>query len=156
MSLFLEIIFRSLNLGTCMTKSFLIFITPLLFMSEVHSLDIKANLWEKEICSNGQVCLPRAIGSAQSFSIPEPANNSFSRLNTRLADYSVTFTLTKRTDPVGYYSFQVEIGNEEYPLLAICSRFEGLDTMENAMVGACAAKIPFKNKLIGVSLQLPH
>lgn len=139
-----------------MLKKIFFTLIPILLFNDAHSMEIKANLWEKDICQTGAICLPVALGNPQTFSLPEPDNNSFSRITTRFGDYNVTFTFTKRTDPVGYYSFQVEIGNDEHPTLAVCSRFEGLDTLENAMVGACAGKIPLKNKLIGVSLQLPQ
>ena len=119
-------------------------------------LEIKVALWEKEICEAQQLCLPTALGESKLVTVPEPANNSFSRVMTSFGNYSVIFTFTKRTEPEGYYSFQTEIGDQQNPIIALCSRFEGLDTVENAMVGACAGKIPIKNKLIGVSLQLPR
>lgn len=140
-----------------MSKNIITTIVFLLAWSlPVKAIELKANLWVKDICDASTTCLPQALGQPQRFILPEPQNNSFSRISRRFGDYNVTFTFTKRTEPMAYYSFQVEIGNDEYPLLAVCSRFEGLDTVENAMVGACAGKIPLKNKMIGISLHLPE
>lgn len=166
MSLFLKINFqvypqvglkaKDKKTGVVMTKLLFIVISSLLYCQNCFSLDISATLWEKDICSSEQVCLPKAIGKPLSFIMAEPANNSFSRLKSNFGEYTATFTFTKRTDGSGYYSFQVELNHSQDGVIALCSRYEGLDTLENAMVGACAGKKPNKNKLVGISLHLPQ
>ena len=137
-------------------KLFIALIFSIGLSSHSQALEIKANLWTKDICTGDKLCLPKALGTSQTFDLPEPPNNSFSRITRRFGEYNVTFTFTKRTEPSAYYSFQVELGDDNNPSIAVCSRFEGLDTVENAMVGACAGKIPLKNKMIGISLHLPE
>lgn len=139
-----------------MAKLFFFTLLTVFISLDAYSLEVKASLWTKTICGPDKLCLPQALGEPQQFEIPEPANNSFSRYQTVFEGHTVTFTYTKRTDPNPYYSFQVEIGNQTHKTLALCSRYEALNTVENAMVGACAGKIPNKNKLIGVSMQIPN
>jgi hypothetical protein len=133
-----------------------IFLFTLLIQSiSLHALDIKVNLWERELCDAPQICLPQRITQPKLVTIPEPPMNSFSRVETYLDEHRVLFTLTKREGETPYMSFQTELYDLNGKLMAVCSRFEAISSREDFLVGACAGKKDNENLLLGVSLLIP-
>lgn len=119
------------------------------------AIDIKINLWERELCEAPQVCLPQRITQPKTITIPEPPMNSFSRVESYLEGHRVLFTLTKRDAETPYMSFQTELYDLSGKLMAVCSRFEAIESREDFIVGACAGKKDGENLLLGVSLLIP-
>ncbi|MCR9205938.1 MAG: hypothetical protein NXH75_15250 [Halobacteriovoraceae bacterium] len=117
-----------------------------------HALQFNLSIWEKEQVCQEVLCLPKTLVREGPIEIPEPQFNSFSQLKVPFEGFQINFTLTKREEFGGYYSFQTEIKDSEGKSIALCSRYEAIDTFENAPVGACAGKHPSEDKLLGVSL----
>lgn len=133
-----------------------IFLLVLVIQSmAVSALDIKVNLWERELCDAPQICLPQRVTQPEIITIPEPPMNSFSRVEAYLNGHRVLFTFTKRDADTPYMSFQTELYDLTGKLMAVCSRFEALSSQEDFMVGACAGKKDNENLLLGVSLLIP-
>ncbi|MCF8059156.1 MAG: hypothetical protein K9K67_07660 [Bacteriovoracaceae bacterium] len=121
----------------------------------VHAMNFRISIWEKIDCALGELCLPKSIDEVKNVSIPEPTENSFSRVSVPFKDFEVILTFAKRIDNGGYYSFQTDIIDKEKTPISVCSRFEAIETMEKAPVGACGAYIPSESRMIGVSVLLP-
>ncbi len=136
-------------------KTSLILTISLLYSFSLSALELKFNLWERELCEAPQTCLPQRASASLSVFIPEPPMNSFSRVEQFIEGHRVIFTLTKRDGETPYTSFQTELYDQEGTLTAVCSRFEAIETRENIIVGACAGKKKDEKHLIGVSLQIP-
>lgn len=121
----------------------------------INALEIKINVWERELCDAPKICLPKRISEPQVVTIPEPQMNSFSRVETFLNGHRLLFTYTKRQAETPYISFQTELFNLNSDYVAVCSRFEPIDSQEDFFVGACAGKQENQNLLLGVSLLIP-
>lgn len=119
------------------------------------ALDLKVKIWERELCEAPKICLPQPLSQTELVHIPEPPMNSFSRVEFYLNGYRMLFTLTKKDGETPYTSFQTELFDLSGTLLTLCSRYESIATREDFMVGACGAKMPEENKLLGVSLLVP-
>ncbi len=118
-------------------------------------MDLRISLWEKPQCPLNQICLPSGFDEVKSVSIPEPKENSFSRVSVPFEDFEVILTFTKKLDQGGYFSFQIEILDQEKAIIALCSRYEALESMERAPVGACGAYMPQEMRMVGASILLP-
>lgn len=136
----------------------LFFCTQLTFAKgEAGPLTIQANLWKKENCTNQSPCLPQGLGLPKIIEIPEPSFQSFSQVESFFGDYRALFTLTKRQESGGYYSFQIELQDAQtFETIVLCSRYEALDTFEEVVVGACGGKAESFQGLIGISLTIPR
>ena len=122
-----------------------------------YALTIKANLWKRSNCNPSEFCLPQAISTEQQIEIPEPEFQSFSQVALEFEDYWASLILTKRQESGGYYSFQVELLEKStMNTLALCSRYESLETFETSIVGSCAGRGQNPSELIGITLSLPN
>lgn len=130
-------------------------LTLLIIASNSYSLEFKVSLWSKLQNCPQAICLPQTQTTIENLIIEEPALNSFTQVKVPHENFLIKFTFTKRGEFGGYYSFQTEIvDNTNKKIIALCSRYEGLHTFENAPVGACAGvhPDPDKDELIGVSI----
>lgn len=125
-----------------------------LFIGPLMALSFDAQFWEKENCLNqARPCLPQAVSQLHSIELAEPANNSFSLKEISLPPYRAQFLFTKRDNQGGYYSFQITLFENNRPI-ALCTRYEALDTFESSPVGACAG-VAKSLKLLGISVYKP-
>jgi hypothetical protein len=136
-------------------KTSLILTISFLYSLSLSALEVKFNLWHRELCPAPQTCLPQQVSPSAHIFIPEPPMNSFSRVEHFLEGHKVIFTLTKREGETPYTSFQMELYDKDGDITAVCSRFEAIETRENIIVGACAGKMKNKERLLGLSLQIP-
>lgn len=142
-----------------MKTFFAIFFTSLLSLQAQaqEGFTIEANIWIKTNCSAQETCLPEPISAKKKFFIPEPAVQSFSQILADFDDYRAVIVLTKRQENGGYYGLQIDFQNSlSGETIAICSRYEGLESFETNLVGACGGRSTKFQGLIGISLTLPQ
>lgn len=132
-------------------KNLIFFLLTVLSFS-TQAVQFNLSIWEKDQVCQDVICLPKTIVREGPIEIPEPQLNSFSQLRMPFNGLQINFTFTKREEFGGYYSFQTEIKDSDGKTVALCSRYESIDTFENAPVGACAGKHPTEDKLLGVSI----
>ncbi len=135
---------------------FFLLLLSITILPSSYAYTIKANMWQKEFCPPHQTCFPEATSEVKTIHIPEPDFQSFSQTEAYFNHYRVLFTLAKRQDAGGYYSFQIEIQDlHDGQAFALCSRYEALETFEEKMVGSCAGRSTQYKGLTGIALTLP-
>ena len=128
-------------------------IIMLLMMGSVNALTLKGSFWAKNLCNDlSPECLPQKISELKEVTLNKPEANSFTRILIDQGEYRARIIWTLRKSSPDYYSFQVEVLNENNEVLSLCSRFEAVETFEKKMAGACAGLDTSKNQLIGFSL----
>lgn len=116
------------------------------------AIQFNISIWEKDNNCAQAICLPKTLVFDGPYEIAEPAINSFSQLRVPYQNFKIHFTLTKKDQFGGYYSFQTEVRDSDGRTIALCSRFESISTFEHTPVGACAGQNPLEDKLLGVSV----
>ncbi len=137
-------------------RKFLTLITIIIFSTNIHAMEFKLGFWAKNLCQRlDPECLPQSLHDIETFEMIEPDNNSGRRLVVQKNDYTARLLWTKRDSSGGYYSFQMELYDNQGVLIAQCARYESLDTFENAPVGSCAGTDRNIDKIVGISVYLP-
>jgi hypothetical protein len=137
-----------------MNKLIFIGLWQLAALSSVEAFSFSASFWSRDQCPS--FCLPSQIGFIQKLEMKEPALNSFTALEVHSEDRDLVSKLTwfKKETGGGHSAFQIEVFYKE-ELIALCTRYEALNSLENVPVGACAGKNTYNNGLLGFIIALP-
>ena len=101
-------------------------------------------------------CLPEPLEKTSRFEFSYPVQGSPTEIEITGKEYSVVIFINYHSSDVDYYSIQFTIKDLEENVIAICSRYEAVTTVENIPVGSCGGVNPNKeNTLIGFTISLP-
>ena len=114
--------------------------------------------WEKtQKCLNDPLtCLPQAVEKSTNFEFEYPTAEIPTELEITGKQYSVNIFMGYHVGEVDYYTVQFTIKDLEGNVIALCSRYEAVDSIEEIPVGSCGGINPSKeNTLAGFTVSLP-
>lgn len=136
-------------------KLLLTLIVILSSIGSAWSLDFKISPWIRKVCDNNSSCLPTQIDASRFVQLPEPKEESFSATTIEFNQFSVRIIWSKSLKSGGYYGLQTEVFNRDGNPIALCSKYESLETFELKVVGACGGASENSGELLGVSYLIP-
>lgn len=123
----------------------------------VNAAVFTGTFWEKNLnCSVGTFeCLPRTVEKATNFEFEYPSVDIPTEIEITGKEYLVNIFMVLHTGPVDYYTIQFTVKDLEENIIAMCSRYESVDTVEEIPVGSCGGVNPKKeNILAGFTISL--
>ena len=99
-----------------------------------------------------QQCLPQTITPNIPISIEYPVTGKYETYDIDGGDFIARLYLSHREDFDGYMIYQVTLFSRSGETIAMCSRYESIETIETAIVGTCAGR--YENRLVGFTTSL--
>ena len=112
-------------------------------------MSFKIVFYEKNDCHElVPHCLPQSLPEDMQVSIFVPEQGSHASYTFETRDYRADMLLVHRAEYGGYVSYQLTVKTQANETIAVCSRYESIDTLENVIVWTCVDR--YKESLIGV------
>ncbi len=134
------------------------FILIFIISLEGKAANFVGTFWEKStICSDGPLsCLPSAVEKPTAFEFEYPTQGTPTELEITGKSYTVTLFMNYHVGEIDYYTIQMTIKNSDDQIVALCSRYEAVRTIESVPVGSCGGSDPSrKDVLAGFTISLP-
>ena len=115
--------------------------------------------WEKNLtCANDPLaCLPQNVEKETNFEFEYPSVNVPTEIEITGKEYLVQMFMSYHSAEVDYFSVQFTIKDLDGNIIAMCSRYEAVDTMENVPVGSCGGVNPNKDNVVaGFTISLTN
>lgn len=119
----------------------------------------QGSFWEKSLSceENPFDCLPKAIERPSLFEFEYPSVGETTEFEINGKKYIAKILIAHKVSTPDYYIIQVSLMDLSNRILALCSRYEAVRTMESVPVGGCAGAVNGQNPTIaGFSIGLPN
>ena len=124
-----------------------------------YSATFQGSFWEKNTScpDNPFNCLPNAVEKPSLFEFEYPNVGETTEFEINGKKYIAKILIAHKLSNPDYYVIQTSLMDLSNRILALCSRYEAVRTMESVPVGGCAGTLNDENSTIaGFSIALPN
>lgn len=135
----------------------LVCLIAVLVTNSTFAKTFEGTFWSKqtECASSAPECLPQEAEKPTRFNLPEFLDDGPVELKIWGKEYLVELFIAMKEGNPDYAIFQTTVKTLSEKVIAVCSRYEALESLESIPVGSCGGAHPEKeNTLVGFSISL--